>query len=84
MRIEKKYHTQAAEEWDELVREEEKGERVFPRKNGLMNRNTCAGRRTQSFEKQRKWTGTAFISLIRKGSNVFRSFLQKLSGWRKS
>ena len=24
MRIEKKYHTQAAKEWDELVREEEK------------------------------------------------------------
>ena len=26
MRIEKKYHTQAAKEWDELVREEEKKE----------------------------------------------------------
>ena len=86
MRIEKKYHTQAAEEWDELVREEEKrraGLSEEERLNEQEHLHREAGR-TQSFEKQRKWTGTAFISLIMKGSNVFRSFLQKLSGWRKS
>ena len=54
MRIEKKYHTQAAKEWDELVREEEKRRAGLSRKNGLMNRNTCTGRRTQIIRKAEK------------------------------